>query len=539
MPAAPKVAYVVYDDGYRAIVSVKLIKDFKPASVADCQKHKEIYWKTNEAGHVDEGYYRGDVVLLGEFHPEEWSVVLNARQRSPRQQSKETEGTQSSKAAPAAETPARKTESPPSVSSKLDSTAVARPRLKRLPRLPVDDFKIVFRPSAGVDLAQYNDVELRAAVVAKSGLHSVAADEDLVCTNLAKNIFTVSTSCVDRVANNAKIRELTLRGKKLGFHAHIAPPDGARAGIIYRAWNVLIHFMAEELPPSVKMFGILYAVFNFRLKVEACLNCRQVGHRRDVCPLPNRLTCSSCGQKHPEDYPCTPQCVICGDAHKTGDRACKQRFQRGFSRLSRPRQRPQQEHQQEQPEFQLEKESFPSIDDRNRSSRSKSPGRNRSGISRSPGRNRGSKGKSPGRSASQSRDFSTKPEKGLGASDELPLFSQVDNQIHLGNGILLEQEKWAWLLLRPRDSSFCKEATKLLWGVSALHNRSITGAPCRRYVRSEKQAPPRRALTPKKLEAVGNAFSKYIAGRPSEVAPIERLRKMNRFIAEMLNDLNK
>ncbi|XP_075735376.1 uncharacterized protein LOC142776149 isoform X3 [Rhipicephalus microplus] len=65
MPAAPKVAYVVYDDGYWAIVSVKLIKDFKPASVADCQKHKEIYWKTNEAGHVDEGYYRGDVILLG------------------------------------------------------------------------------------------------------------------------------------------------------------------------------------------------------------------------------------------------------------------------------------------------------------------------------------------------------------------------------------------------------------------------------------------------------------------------------------------
>ncbi|KAH8025886.1 hypothetical protein HPB51_013591 [Rhipicephalus microplus] len=204
-------------------------------------------------------------------------------------------------------------ESPPSVSSKLDNTALARARLKRLPQLPIDDFKIVFRPSAGVDLAQYNDVELRAAVVANSGLHSVVADEDLVCTNLAKNIFTVSTSCADRVANYAKIRELTLRGEKLGFHAYIAPPDGAWAGIIHRAWNgespqdllqalrrvnplltivqardmgrtsrsVLTHFMAEEPPPSVKIFGILYAVFNFRPKVEACLNCRQVGHRRD------------------------------------------------------------------------------------------------------------------------------------------------------------------------------------------------------------------------------------------------------------------
>ncbi|XP_075724373.1 BEN domain-containing protein 5-like isoform X1 [Rhipicephalus microplus] len=142
----------------------------------------------------------------------------------------------------------------------------------------------------------------------------------------------------------------------------------------------------------------------------------------------------------------------------------------------------------------------------------------------------------PGTTSSGSQEPTS---QGLGASDELPLFFQVDNQIHLGNGIFLEQEKWAWLLSRPRDSLFCKEATKLLWGVSALHNRSITGAPCRRYVRSENQAPPRRALTPKKLEAVGNAFSKYIAGRPSETAPMERLRKMNRFIAEMLNDLNK
>ncbi|KAH7982881.1 hypothetical protein HPB52_007916 [Rhipicephalus sanguineus] len=365
-----------------------------------------------------------------EFNPEEWSVVLNAPTRSPRQQSKETEGTQSSSAASADGTQASKTELAPSVPSTLDDTAVTRLRSKRLPRLPVDDFKIVFRPSAGVNLAQYNDGELRAAVVANSGLHSAVAEEDLVCTNLSKNIFTVSTSCADRVANYAKIRELTLRGNKLAFHAYIAPPDGARPGIIYRAWNgespqdllrelrranpllpivqardmgrtsrsVLIHFMAEELPPSVKMFGILYAVFNFRPKVEACLNCRQVGHRRDVCPLPNRLTCSSCGQKHPEDRPCTPQCLICGDAHMTGDRACKQRFQRGYSRPSRPRQRPQQE--QEQHEFKLEKESFPSIQDGNRGSRSKSPGRKS-----------GSKGKSPGRSSSQSRDLDTKSGK--------------------------------------------------------------------------------------------------------------------------------
>lgn len=140
-----------------------------------------------------------------EFNPEEWSEVLYARTRSPRQQSKETERTQSSKAVSADGTQARKTASAPIVPSEVDGTAAARLRIRPLPRLPVDDFKIVFRPSAGVNLAQYNDGELRAAALANSGLHSAVAEEDLMGTNLPKNIFTVATSCTDRVVNYAKI----------------------------------------------------------------------------------------------------------------------------------------------------------------------------------------------------------------------------------------------------------------------------------------------------------------------------------------------
>ncbi|KAH6929047.1 hypothetical protein HPB50_022522 [Hyalomma asiaticum] len=307
-------------------------------------------------------YQVGGVDLpAAEFNPEEWSEVLNARKTSHRQQPKESEGTQSSNAASADETQVRKPVSAPGVHSQLDDTAAARLRVRTVPRLPLDDFKIVFRPTAGVNLAKFNDGELRAAVVANSGLQPSVAAEDIMCTNLPKNVFTVSTSCAERVSNYVKIRELTLRGDKRAFHAYVAPPDRARPGIIYRAWSgespqdllrelrranpllpivqardmgrtsrsVLIHFMAEELPPSVKMFGVLYAVFKFRPKVEACINCRQVGHRRDVCPLPNRLTCPGCGQKHQADHPCTPQCVICGDAHATGDRSCKKRFKRG------------------------------------------------------------------------------------------------------------------------------------------------------------------------------------------------------------------
>ncbi|KAH6931744.1 hypothetical protein HPB50_000231 [Hyalomma asiaticum] len=113
------------------------------------------------------------------------------------------------------------------------------------------------------------------------------------------------------------------------------------------------------------------------------------------------------------------------------------------------------------------------------------------------------------------------------------------SQVHLGSGVYVGEQQWAWLLSRPKDSLFCKETTKALWGVAQLRNRSLTGAPCRRFARQENQGPPRRALTPLKLGAVANAFAEYVRRRPMEVPAPDRLKKRNRFIAEMLNDLNK
>ncbi|KAH7977935.1 hypothetical protein HPB49_003989 [Dermacentor silvarum] len=65
MPSTPKVAYVVYKDGYRAILDIHLVKDFQPLTLEDSAKNKEIYWKCDVDGDIEEGYYRGDVVLLG------------------------------------------------------------------------------------------------------------------------------------------------------------------------------------------------------------------------------------------------------------------------------------------------------------------------------------------------------------------------------------------------------------------------------------------------------------------------------------------
>ncbi|XP_077507953.1 BEN domain-containing protein 5-like [Amblyomma americanum] len=112
---------------------------------------------------------------------------------------------------------------------------------------------------------------------------------------------------------------------------------------------------------------------------------------------------------------------------------------------------------------------------------------------------------------------------------------EVSGQVHLGNGMYVSAERWRWLLSRGRDSLFCKDTAKLLWGVSNLRGKSVTGAACRRFLKAGATQKP--GLTPEKLAAVGNAFDAYIIANPTAEDQKARRGKMNRFLADMLRDI--
>ncbi|XP_072140736.1 uncharacterized protein [Dermacentor andersoni] len=64
--SAPTHAYVEYQDGGKAIVSVSLIKDFSPNDMNDLACNKRIYWKDHRKGFEgEEGYYSGNIMVLG------------------------------------------------------------------------------------------------------------------------------------------------------------------------------------------------------------------------------------------------------------------------------------------------------------------------------------------------------------------------------------------------------------------------------------------------------------------------------------------
>ncbi|XP_049524386.1 BEN domain-containing protein 5-like isoform X8 [Dermacentor silvarum] len=116
------------------------------------------------------------------------------------------------------------------------------------------------------------------------------------------------------------------------------------------------------------------------------------------------------------------------------------------------------------------------------------------------------------------------------------VFAEVNGKVHLGNGVFVDKERWDLLQVRGRDSLFCKELAKLVWGVPALRGRSVTGALCRRFLK-ETNAVEKPASSPHKLQAVGNAFDAYLRRCAPEEEKKLRRSKMNRYLADMLREL--
>ncbi|XP_040359363.2 formin-like protein 1 isoform X1 [Ixodes scapularis] len=87
------------------------------------------------------------------------------------------------------------------------------------------------------------------------------------------------------------------------------------------------------------------------------------------------------------------------------------------------------------------------------------------------------------------------------------------------------------------DSIFVRDISRKLWP-DDLRNRSLTGTPCRRFLKSG--ALGRRALSPQKLKYVRCALATYIKKNPSPVVSAAlRLRQLNTHMRRLLGDENR
>ncbi|KAH7965777.1 hypothetical protein HPB49_010790 [Dermacentor silvarum] len=178
-----------------------------------------------------------------------------------------------------------------------------------------------------------------------------------ICPNPTQNILVISTPDETTATKIAKIKVLTINGKRHEANTYVSAPEQMVKGIIRNiplkyTQDQLTHALVNSRNPSLtyaKRLGstttvillyegngvptwayfisIMIRVSLYRKQIDFCKECRRLGHRPDVCPRPEIKLCPTCGSKNPSsEHECTPKCRICGEAHPTADRMCKAKY---------------------------------------------------------------------------------------------------------------------------------------------------------------------------------------------------------------------
>ncbi|KAL1479351.1 hypothetical protein MTO96_051914 [Rhipicephalus appendiculatus] len=133
---------------------------------------------------------------------------------------------------PPPSTPSQKTTPPPNTTT----SATTLRRHAPLPRLPAEDFKIVFRPGGGLHLrTATNGVLLQTLCSLATIDYATARTADRVRINPYNNSLTVSTPSESRARLYLRVSELRLGTISYPLRAYMAAPDNALRGIIYNA----------------------------------------------------------------------------------------------------------------------------------------------------------------------------------------------------------------------------------------------------------------------------------------------------------------
>ncbi|KAH6933651.1 hypothetical protein HPB50_017363 [Hyalomma asiaticum] len=157
------------------------------------------------------------------------------------------------------------TSTPPS--STPSYTTPSAPTLRRhapLPRLPAEDFKIVFRPGGGLDLhTTTNGVLLQTLCSLATIDYAAARTADRVRMNPYNNSLIVSTPSESRARLYLRVSELRLGTISYSLRAYMAAPDNALRGIIYNAVDSQTH---DEIIQDLQFMNVntAYAIADAR-----------------------------------------------------------------------------------------------------------------------------------------------------------------------------------------------------------------------------------------------------------------------------------
>ncbi|KAG0424356.1 hypothetical protein HPB47_028435 [Ixodes persulcatus] len=252
-----------------------------------------------------------------------------------------------------------------------------RARIKktpRIPKLPQDDAKIVFRLRGGLNVRKEDRVLVQRSIQRAAQLSSENAGHDAFRFNEEQNTLIVSTPALENAVKYGGVHSISLKGQTYEVVAYAIPPDDTIKGVIHgipdedseqdvlknlvtamnpnvlharrmgRSKTAVVLFKGQKVP-----FWIMYG------NVELSATCTRKRSKYAVRAAESDIepTCAL-GRKNNDGHACSPSCGICCKAHPTGDTRCKQRFKTPYILKQR-----QWEKKKKEEESRLKEEDFP------------------------------------------------------------------------------------------------------------------------------------------------------------------------------------
>lgn len=225
------------------------------------------------------------------------------------------------------------------------------------PRLPPNNYTVIYRPRSGLDLSAWPPRLLTQSLATASNIpQQEFFSQVTIQIQTLQNLIVASTPSETHAITLSRISSVELNSILYELLPYLKPPPDTCRGVIHgldpgttnenlpdllianeprllhsrmlgRTTSALLTFQGPHVPFYVNVGSLIYRCRPFRRTVQFCRLCGEVGHRQDVCPHPDQQVCPGCGAPNPtEDHRCSPVCKLCDLPHITASKDCPQRL---------------------------------------------------------------------------------------------------------------------------------------------------------------------------------------------------------------------
>ncbi|KAH9384989.1 hypothetical protein HPB48_027025 [Haemaphysalis longicornis] len=105
--------------------------------------------------------------------------------------------------------------------------------LPRLPPLPREHIKIIFRSHGGMNVPRTGFPDLRDAILTAANIPATEASADIFRLNSEKNILVLSTPSITRAGQYNAITANPIDSQDFQLSPYVATPEGTSKGVIH------------------------------------------------------------------------------------------------------------------------------------------------------------------------------------------------------------------------------------------------------------------------------------------------------------------